>query len=107
MVLPDPTSDWRLSVRHHLGRTELAGEEGRRWLGYLLARVNRGGGSDGLVAESVKQIETTPADSFIAKVAEESARLWEVDSEKIRARREEQFRRSRHGLARRQIHGRL
>ena len=77
MVLPDPERGFRLSMRHHFGHAELTGDEARRWLSYLLARVNRAGGSDGLVADAVKQIESTTPDSFIAKLAEDSARLSE------------------------------
>jgi len=85
MILPDPVSGFRLSMRHHFGHAELAGDEARRWLSYLLARVNRAGGSDGLVTDAVKQIEAASPDAFITQLAEESARLWAVDGEKIRA----------------------
>ena len=85
MILPESAGGWRLSVRHHFGRAELTGDEARRWLSYLLARVNRSGGSDGLVADAVKQIEATPPQALIASVAQESARLWEVDGEARRA----------------------
>lgn len=84
MILPDPTSGWRLSIRHDSGRTELTGEEAQRWLSYLLTRLNHTGGSDRLVADAVNQIETTPR-SFIASLAEESAQLWQVDEEEQRA----------------------
>jgi hypothetical protein len=77
-------SGWRLSVKHHFGRAELSGDEARRWLNHLLARVNRSGGSDGLVADAVKQIEATPTDVFIRTLAEESDRLWAVDRVRIR-----------------------
>ena len=83
MILPDP-SGWHLSIRHHFGRAELTGDEARRWLSYLMARVNRSGGSESLVADAVRQIEAAPLESFIASIAEESAQLWEVDREKRR-----------------------
>ena len=83
MLLP-ADNGWRLSVRHHFGRAELSGHEARRWLYHLLARVNRSGGSDGLVADAVKQIEATPSDEFIKRLAAESDRRWAIDRERIR-----------------------
>ena len=85
MILPDPANGWRLAIRHHFGRAELTGDEAQRWLSYLLTRVNRSGGTDGLVTDAVKQIETTAPHEFISTLAEESARLWRVDGEKQRA----------------------
>jgi hypothetical protein len=79
MLLTDADAGWRLSVRHHFGRTELRGDEARRWLSWLLARVNRSDGSDALVAAAVKQVEETAADSLIRKIATESDGWWSVD----------------------------
>ena len=83
MLLPDGDG-WRLSVKHHFGRAELSGDEAHRWLYHLLARVNRSGGSDRLVADAVGQIESARPDVFIKALAEQSERLWAVDRERIR-----------------------
>jgi hypothetical protein len=81
MVLSDPEVGWRLSVRHHFGRTELKGDEARRWLSYLLARVNRDGGGDRLVASAVRQVEETTSEALIRRIATESDGWWSVDRE--------------------------
>jgi hypothetical protein len=83
-VLLPGADGWRLSVKHHFGRAELAGAEAQRVLTHLLTRVNRSGGSDGLVADAVKQVEVTSTEAFIRQLAEESERSWEVDSARRR-----------------------
>jgi hypothetical protein len=83
MILPasdaGAVSAWRLSIKHHFGRTDLVGPEAERWLGYLLARVNRTGGSDSLVKGAVGQLEERPAEALLLDVARESNGLWSVD----------------------------
>jgi hypothetical protein len=83
MVLPDSeggaVSGWRLSIKHHFGRTDLRGDEAHRWLSYLLARVNRSGGSDSLVGQAVAQLEQKPGESMLLDLARESNGLWSVD----------------------------
>jgi len=85
MILPDPVAGIRLSMRHHFGHAVFEGDEARRWLRYLLARINRADGWDGLVADAVRQLEATPPESFIATLAAESVQLSQEHSEKLQA----------------------
>ena len=79
MILSDQQTGWRLSIRHHFGRTEMKGAEAQRWLSYLLARVNRSVGSNALVASAVRQVADATSESLICKIARESDGWWSVD----------------------------
>lgn len=76
MILPDPETGWRLSLRHHFGRVEYRGDEARRLLAFLFPHVNRAGGSEGRVRDAVREVEMRSGDTLLAHMATVSEALW-------------------------------
>jgi hypothetical protein len=84
MILPDVESGWRLSLVHDFGHADFRGDEARRWLVLLFARINRAGGSDRRVIDAVREVEASPGEALLMDVAENAATLWRIDSGKQR-----------------------
>ncbi len=82
MILPDGEEEWMLSIRHHFGRVEYRGTEGRRLLTSVLARLNHAGGGDSLVRDAVREVEARPTSGLLRHIAQSSAPLWAVDGPK-------------------------
>ena len=73
-LLATADDPWRIRVKHSYGRQELTGETGRRALGALLARVNRGGARTSVVREATDVIVRAPQASAVAMIVAGEAR---------------------------------
>jgi hypothetical protein len=85
MILPDADFGWRLSIRHHFGRSETRGADAQRLLAAVLVHVNRSGGADGLVQAAVSEVQHHSASELLRALARDSEITWSVDGPKLQA----------------------
>ncbi|MEZ4585200.1 MAG: hypothetical protein R2909_02235 [Gemmatimonadales bacterium] len=77
LVRPDPREPWRLTVAHDGGDAELAGDDGLRVAGKLLAAINGTGASEIDIRYAVAKLDDAAnPDGYFARVAAIALRCW-------------------------------